>query len=821
MAPLSNKQKREDLKFLTKELRDNISFAKDQKRKDEAHQAKLAKMQVPPMMSMPKPTNPEAGPKDKIPALLAPGEAVIPAKAAQKPENKPLIKALVREGRSDRNMSVPMPKGFMCGTDKVKGYELGTINAYGPTQEEIDAINAQSKGSSLVENIKNLFTPSTYADVNKPVEVEVPKLSTNLTEEVPVNATGLNTLEPPVVSSPDTIAMRNNNPGNLRFGGVYNKEKGIYEDTGKRLEGQTGFDPKTGFAIFPDHESGRGALEKQIVLDTQTRGMTLDKFITKYAPASDNNDPKGYAQTIAKELGIKPTDKIPADKIPLVADVITRVESGGKYVVNAKQKAEEVKAKEEEDKGPELLNDLSLVPEITINGVPQATAVQTEDYLKNIPQAGGTQQQEMLRDQETKIAEVPKTDKTILGNYYDFGKETIVDGLTAIGNNIKDPKVLTNNLKSFVTDTLGFNGQDAAKFVSLYLAQRAMGVSERGASLFAGKYTLQNSDARAAREQQHISSMEQKGYIYDPKTKKFSPGDYKPTGELKNITFDQGGLSGQTFSYRTNKRGGDGAEEMFIEGTNIPISTLVELNKRDPKELIDAKDPSRGTVGEALNKIKARYTSGSMRAAGAGDTPDAVAKRVTDVAKSIDFEKKLNQQLPITKEASNRSTNAEIRSRLPDTETMRSNVIVAANKHGVKLSNEREVAEFNQVANNAIDDAIRHAASSKDKTLNVEAFIDNAIMLHSEGISNEMYKDPSGKKMNPSEIKTQMASLFKAYEGDRAAAIKDMVKWQQEYNTNESLRDKYQGFTHSTGKTGQSGFYMYVQSEILKKQKKN
>jgi hypothetical protein len=138
-APLSGKQKREHMKFLFDELRKNVALRKDQRRKDalakqqmnhkeQTQQAKLADMgAVPPMMSgMPKPTNPEAGPNDTIPALLAPGEAVIPAKAAQKPENKPLIKALVREGRSDRNLSVPKPKGMECGTTNMKGYEYGS-----------------------------------------------------------------------------------------------------------------------------------------------------------------------------------------------------------------------------------------------------------------------------------------------------------------------------------------------------------------------------------------------------------------------------------------------------------------------------------------------------------------------------------------------------------------------------------------------------------------------------------------------------------------------------------------------------------------------
>jgi hypothetical protein len=58
-----------------------------------------------------KPTNPEAGPSDTVPAMLTPGEAVIPAPVAQDPNFKPMIQNMVQEGR-DRNdmmeMGIPL-----------------------------------------------------------------------------------------------------------------------------------------------------------------------------------------------------------------------------------------------------------------------------------------------------------------------------------------------------------------------------------------------------------------------------------------------------------------------------------------------------------------------------------------------------------------------------------------------------------------------------------------------------------------------------------------------------------------------------------------
>ncbi|MDA7496068.1 hypothetical protein N8457_00100 [bacterium] len=51
------------------------------------------------------PTNPEAGPSDTVPAMLTPGEAVIPAAAAQDPENIPVIEKMIDEGRAKNRMA--------------------------------------------------------------------------------------------------------------------------------------------------------------------------------------------------------------------------------------------------------------------------------------------------------------------------------------------------------------------------------------------------------------------------------------------------------------------------------------------------------------------------------------------------------------------------------------------------------------------------------------------------------------------------------------------------------------------------------------------
>jgi len=50
-----------------------------------------------------------AGGTDSVPAMLTPGEAVIPAAAAQNPANKPMINSMVNEGRAANDMADGMP----------------------------------------------------------------------------------------------------------------------------------------------------------------------------------------------------------------------------------------------------------------------------------------------------------------------------------------------------------------------------------------------------------------------------------------------------------------------------------------------------------------------------------------------------------------------------------------------------------------------------------------------------------------------------------------------------------------------------------------
>ena len=79
---------------------------------------------------------------------------------------------------------------------------------------------------------------------------------------------------------------RNNNPGNQRYG----------SDAAARKYGAIGRDPE-GFGVFATAEDGRKATLNMIASSNNADKSIVD-FMKKYAPESDNNKPKAYAEFV-------------------------------------------------------------------------------------------------------------------------------------------------------------------------------------------------------------------------------------------------------------------------------------------------------------------------------------------------------------------------------------------------------------------------------------------------------------------------------------------------------------------------------------------
>lgn len=84
---------------------------------------------------------------------------------------------------------------------------------------------------------------------------------------------------------------RNNNPGNLNFA----------KQAGAVLEG-----PGGRFARFETAFDGLRALSRQLMLYAGRGINSVDKIISTWAPASDNNNTAAYIQSVSKRLGVSP-----------------------------------------------------------------------------------------------------------------------------------------------------------------------------------------------------------------------------------------------------------------------------------------------------------------------------------------------------------------------------------------------------------------------------------------------------------------------------------------------------------------------------------
>lgn len=116
-----------------------------------------------------------------------------------------------------------------------------------------------------------------------------------------------------------TIAESHNNPGNLLYAGQPNAVKGQFK----------GINPENGakmyFAKFSTPELGFRGLVKQVMLD-QTRKLSLEEFLKKYAPASENDLP-AYLAFLEDNVGIKKGNNIAGVDPISLAKAVAKFES--------------------------------------------------------------------------------------------------------------------------------------------------------------------------------------------------------------------------------------------------------------------------------------------------------------------------------------------------------------------------------------------------------------------------------------------------------------------------------------------------------------
>lgn len=157
--------------------------------------------------------------------------------------------------------------------EQVKAFDA-RAESEGWTKEEIDAFK---KKHNILTNVGSDTNPATVQEMT----VDGGQIRELMKKEELLSPITYK-VEIPKVSA---LAYENNNPGNLRFAGQEGAVKG-----------------RGGFAKFKTPEDGIVALTKQIQMDIN-RGHTLESFIKKFAPPTEN-DTSLYIQQAMKELGV-------------------------------------------------------------------------------------------------------------------------------------------------------------------------------------------------------------------------------------------------------------------------------------------------------------------------------------------------------------------------------------------------------------------------------------------------------------------------------------------------------------------------------------
>lgn len=231
---------------------------------------------------------------------------------------------------SDTNAisGVPSLSAFVPGTDAQKTKNLydqlkGMLSLENRTQlkgsgaiSDFESKTLEKAASSLGRNLSDKDFKATLQDlkldltIGKMMKDGIPNdvIEQVVGKKIPFSSVGNTSVSIPKTSR---LSFVNNNPGNLRFAG----QDGATEGEG-------------GFAKFATADEGIKALENQIKLDA-SRGHTLESFVYKYAPPSEN-DTKKYLADLETATSSKAETPIAEIDLNTLLKAIAKKESGTK-----------------------------------------------------------------------------------------------------------------------------------------------------------------------------------------------------------------------------------------------------------------------------------------------------------------------------------------------------------------------------------------------------------------------------------------------------------------------------------------------------------
>lgn len=207
--------------------------------------------------------------------------------------------------RADFEREVERLKGALTlpALQQMRGLGAMTEKEFATLSASVSALNTNMSEKAFKEEMQRIL--DTLVENKKRNAAKRMELDGFSPEEIQ-QVTGQTTS----VSIPKTsrLAYVNNNPGNLRFAGQAGATRG---------EG--------GFARFSSPQAGYEALERQVALDA-SRGLTLQQFISKYAPPSEN-DTQLYVRQVASSLGASPSSKLSQLDLSKLARAVAKKES--------------------------------------------------------------------------------------------------------------------------------------------------------------------------------------------------------------------------------------------------------------------------------------------------------------------------------------------------------------------------------------------------------------------------------------------------------------------------------------------------------------
>jgi len=396
MGPLSGKQQREWLKHQAKEARESAKMEAEESRKnklheiklqeaaakanqgighkEEAHSLKMKELSGPlgsskrinrQKLGLPS-MNPLAGtevlgqgqrmlPKgtDTVPAMLTPGEAVIPKAAAQDPKNKPMIKKMVQEGRAKQyakgTTGVVQPENLLPIMPRVvpkrnlKGYENGTMSVndyYAIGSESIPNVTSNYYHTDSAATMSDGTTNVQYLRVGDD-DVQQLSINSGFTGELPADYTPVNV--PSMVSDGVQIA------GPVSAEDLENKRKQLIVD-------------KTNAGIIGDFALGAAAAPASVVATPLAMGYNKLADAGEYVA---NSRLGNFVSGNTNEL------KIPRIERPNV--VKANYEDTLKAIELRKAAAVEEQANKGQPK-PVSLKEVSAKPAVTTAEVPAVPA---------------------------------------------------------------------------------------------------------------------------------------------------------------------------------------------------------------------------------------------------------------------------------------------------------------------------------------------------------------------------------------------------------------------------------------------------------------